>query len=105
MQWLYRKSGTARAHSSAAAIANRLCGNEIPATVLGSASFPAARALCGRTAASATNQEVEYRAPAAPELARLSVTVTQRDVARTAEALITVTDSLDATLSPAVVNA
>src|SRR5271170_2148483 len=52
-----------------------------------------------------TNQEVEYRAPAAPGLARASVTVTQRDVARTAEALITVTDSLDATMSPAVVNA
>ena len=52
-----------------------------------------------------TNQEVEYRAPAVPGLARLSVTVTQRDVACTAEALITVTDSLDAAMSPAVVNA
>src|SRR5580658_3679707 len=52
-----------------------------------------------------TNQEVGYRAPAAPGLARLSVTVTQRDVARTAEVLITVTDSLDAAMSPAVVNA
>ena len=31
--------------------------------------------------------------------------MTQRDVARTAEVLITVTDSLDATVSPAVVNA
>jgi hypothetical protein len=53
----------------------------------------------------ATNQEVEYRAPTAPGLARLRVTVTQRDVARTAEALITVTDNLDAAMSPAVVNA
>jgi hypothetical protein len=52
-----------------------------------------------------TNQEVGYLAPAAPGLARLSVTVTQRDVARTAEVLITVTDSLDAAMSPAVVNA
>jgi hypothetical protein len=52
-----------------------------------------------------TNQEVEYRAPAAPGLGRVSVTVTQREVARTAEVLITVTDSLDATMSPAVVNA
>jgi hypothetical protein len=52
-----------------------------------------------------TNQEVGYRAPDAPGLARIGVTVTQRDVARTAEALITVTDSLDATMSPAVVNA
>jgi hypothetical protein len=53
----------------------------------------------------ATNQEVQYRAPGAPGLARLSVTVTQRDVARSAEALITVTDSLEAAMSPAVVNA
>jgi hypothetical protein len=52
-----------------------------------------------------TNQEVEYRAPAVPGLARLSVTVTQREVVRSAEALITVTDSLDAPVSPAVVNA
>jgi hypothetical protein len=52
-----------------------------------------------------TNQEVQYRAPAASGLARIGITVTQRDVVRTAEALITVTDSLDATVSPAVVNA
>jgi hypothetical protein len=51
------------------------------------------------------NQEVEYRAPAASGLARIGITVTQRDVARSAEALITVTDSLDANVSPAVVNA
>jgi hypothetical protein len=52
-----------------------------------------------------TDQEVEYRAPGTPGLARICVTVTQRDVARTAEALITVTDSLDGTMSSAVVNA
>jgi hypothetical protein len=52
-----------------------------------------------------SSQEVVFRAPAAPGLGRLSVTVTQRDVARTAEVLITVTDSLDATMSPAVVSA
>ena len=52
-----------------------------------------------------TDQEVEYRAPAVPGLARLSVTVTQRDISRTAEGLITVTDSLAAAMSPAVVNA
>jgi hypothetical protein len=51
-----------------------------------------------------TDQEVEYRAPAVPGLARLSVTVTQRDISRTAEALITVTDSLASAISPAVVN-
>lgn len=52
-----------------------------------------------------TNQEVEYRAPAESGLARIGITVTQRDVACTAEALITVTDRLDATVIPAVVNA
>ena len=52
-----------------------------------------------------TNQEVEYQAPAVPGLARLSVTVTQRDTLRTAEALITVTDSLAAAVSPAAANA
>ena len=52
-----------------------------------------------------TNQEVEYQAPAVPGLARLSVTVTQRDTVCTAEALITVTDSLAAAVSPAAANA
>ena len=52
-----------------------------------------------------TDQEVEYRAPAVPGLARLRVTVTQRDVTCTSEALITVTDSLATAMSPAVVNA
>ena len=51
-----------------------------------------------------TDQEVEYRAPGVPGLARLKVTVTQRDVAVTAEALITVTDSLESVMTPAVVN-
>ena len=50
------------------------------------------------------DQEVEYRAPAVPGLARLKVTVTQRDVTATAEALITVTDSLEAAMSPTPVN-
>jgi hypothetical protein len=51
-----------------------------------------------------TNQEVEYRAPAAPGLARLRVAVTQRETTVTAEALITVTDSLESAVAPAVVN-
>ncbi len=51
-----------------------------------------------------TNQEVEYQAPAVPGLTRLSVTVTQRDIICTAAALITVTDSLAAAVSPAAVN-
>src|ERR1700730_11319500 len=51
-----------------------------------------------------TDQEVEYRAPAVPGLARLKVTVSQREVTVTAEALITVTDSLESAMTPAVVN-
>ena len=50
------------------------------------------------------NQEVEYRAPVTPGLARLRVTVSQREVTVTAEALITVTDSLESAMAPAVVN-
>ena len=51
-----------------------------------------------------TDQEVEYLAPAVPGLARLKVTVSQREVTVSAEALITVTDSLETAMSPAVVN-
>ena len=50
------------------------------------------------------DQEVEYRAPGVPGLARLKVTVTQREVTVTGEALITVTDNLDSAITPAVVN-
>jgi hypothetical protein len=49
------------------------------------------------------DQEVEYRAPAIPALARLRVTVTQRETVCSAEALVTITDSLEAAMSPAVV--
>jgi hypothetical protein len=52
----------------------------------------------------ATDQEVRYRAPAVPGLARLKVTVTQRDITATAEALITVTDSLETAMTPTAVN-
>jgi hypothetical protein len=51
-----------------------------------------------------SDQEVEYRAPSGPGLARLKVIVSQREVTATAEALITVTDSLDSAITPAVVN-
>jgi hypothetical protein len=51
-----------------------------------------------------TNQEVEFQAPTTPGLVRLKVAVTQREVTVSAEALITVTDSLEAAISPAVVN-
>jgi hypothetical protein len=50
------------------------------------------------------DQEVEYRAPAVPGLARLKVAVSQRGVTVSAEALITVTDSLEGAMAPAVVN-
>jgi hypothetical protein len=51
-----------------------------------------------------TNQEVEYQAPGTPGLARLKVTVAQRAVTVAAEALVTVTDSLETAMSPAVAN-
>jgi hypothetical protein len=51
-----------------------------------------------------TNQEVEYRAPSDPGLAKLRVTVIQRELICSAEALVTITDSLEAAISPAVVN-
>ena len=51
-----------------------------------------------------TDQEVEFRAPGVPGLVRLKLTVSQREVTATAEALVTVTDSLDSAPTPAVVN-
>ena len=53
----------------------------------------------------AADQEVEFTAAALPGLVRLRVNVTQRDIECAAESLVTVTDSLDASLSSAVVNA
>ncbi len=50
------------------------------------------------------DQEVEYTASATPALVRLRVRVAQREVECSAEALVTVTDSLDAALSSTVVN-
>jgi hypothetical protein len=51
-----------------------------------------------------SDQEAQYRAPGVPGLARLKVTVSQREATVTAEALITVTDSLDTAMTPAAVN-
>jgi hypothetical protein len=59
----------------------------------------------GGTLSSTSDQEVSFEAPSSPVLVRLSVTVSQRDVRCSAEALITVTDSLDVAIGPAVVNA
>jgi len=58
----------------------------------------------GGTLLSTSDQEVSFEAPASPVLVRLSVAVSQRDIHCSAEALITVTDSLDVAIGPTVVN-
>ncbi|MGA3090085.1 MAG: ATP-binding protein [Terriglobales bacterium] len=59
----------------------------------------------GGMLSSFSDQEVSYQAPSLPGLVRLSVTVTQREASCSAEALITVTDSLDMAVGPSAVNA
>ena len=59
----------------------------------------------GGTLSAPSDQEVTLQAPASPGLVRLSVAVSQRQLRCTAEALITVADSLDAAMGSAVVNA
>jgi len=59
----------------------------------------------GGSLAGTVDQEVEYLAPATPGLARLKMSVTQHDVTCTAEALITITASLEVAMSTAIVNA
>ncbi len=59
----------------------------------------------GGTLSSTSDQEISFEAPDSPVLVRLSVSVSQRDIRCTAEALITVTDSLDISMSPSIVNA
>jgi hypothetical protein len=58
----------------------------------------------GGTLLSTSDQEVSFEAPSSPVLVRLSVGVSQRDLHCSAEALITVTDSLDIAIGPTVVN-
>ena len=58
----------------------------------------------GGTLLSRSDQEVSFEAPSSPVLVRLSVIASQRDTQCSAEALITVTDSLVA-IGPTVVNA
>jgi len=58
----------------------------------------------GGVLSSASDQEVSFQAPASPGLVRLSVTVSQRDVSCSSEALITVTDSLAAAVGPSLAN-
>lgn len=57
------------------------------------------------TVAAPADQEVEFAATPMPCLVRLRVTVTQREVSCSAEALVTVTDSVELPLPPAIVNA
>ena len=59
----------------------------------------------GGTLSSSSDQEITFEAPDSPVLVRLSVTVSQRDMRCSAEALVTVTDSLDLSVSPSVANA
>ena len=54
---------------------------------------------------SLSDQEMSFQAPSSPGLVRLSVEASQHEACCRAEALITVTDSLDAAIGPAVVNA
>jgi Histidine kinase-, DNA gyrase B-, and HSP90-like ATPase len=58
----------------------------------------------GGTLLSTSDQEVSFEAPSSPVLVRLSVIASQHDTRCSAEALITVTDSLVA-IGPTVVNA
>jgi len=57
----------------------------------------------GGTLSSTSDQEISFEAPDSPVLVRLSVTVSQGDIRCGAEALITVTDSLDVSVTPSVV--
>ena len=59
----------------------------------------------GGTLSSTSDQEITFEAPDSPVLVRLSVTVSQHDIRCSAEALVTVTDSLDLSVSPSVANA
>ena len=59
----------------------------------------------GGTLASEHDQEISFQAPATPGLVRLRATVRQRDVTCSAEALITVTDSLVPSTCSGVIDA
>ncbi|MFL6451338.1 MAG: ATP-binding protein [Bryobacteraceae bacterium] len=59
----------------------------------------------GGSLTSTNDQEIEYLAPSAPGLTRLKVSIRQHEVTCTAEALITVTASLETSMSEAIVNA
>ena len=58
----------------------------------------------GGSLSSMVDQEVEYSAPSTPGLARLTLSVRQHEVTCTAEALITVTASLETSMNEAIIN-
>lgn len=58
----------------------------------------------GGSLTSTADQEVEFLAPGTPGLSRLKITVTQREVTCAAEALVTVTDTLEPSIGSAIVN-
>jgi hypothetical protein len=58
----------------------------------------------GGALSGAADQEVEYQAPGIPGLTRVRATVRQRELTTSADALITVTDSLETTMNPAASN-
>jgi hypothetical protein len=59
----------------------------------------------GGSLASTSDQEVEYLAPDIPSLTRLKVSVTQGEVTCTAEALVTITASIEPPIAETMVNA
>jgi hypothetical protein len=59
----------------------------------------------GGTLSSTSDQEVSFQAPSSPGLIRLSVAVSQHDLRCSAQALITVADSIGEAISPVAVNA
>jgi hypothetical protein len=58
----------------------------------------------GGSLATPADQELEYLAPSMPGLARLRVSVNQHEVTCTAEALVTITASLETSINEALVN-
>jgi hypothetical protein len=59
----------------------------------------------GGSLSDARNREIEYLAPASPGLARLKVSVAQREITCVAESLITVTATLETSAGSTIVTA
>jgi hypothetical protein len=91
--------------SSLAGVAHMKLEARVAHNLLKNPSFGFLIVEGGGTLSSRSDQEVSFTAPSSPVLVRLSVAVSQRDMRCSAEALITVADSLDVAIGPAVVNA